>query len=93
MFWKRKKWIDPSIEFIRKQNEDDALQRSEYAKAVSIEGVKPSVEGNKVIFYAPELRTLYGSTGLDRNYKWYKNDKGQLYRKEIFETTWFCKMY
>jgi hypothetical protein len=91
MFWKRKT-DDPCAAFIERQNREDAEQRAEYAKAISIEGVKPSIEGNKVIFYAPELVTLYGSTGLDRNYKWFKNDKGQLYRKEIFETTWLCKL-
>lgn len=78
-----------------------------YAEAKHIEGCNPSVDGNKVIFDAPELESKIeqkgdgitlvmhtGSVKLDMHSsrKVFKNNQGQVHRIEVFNTM-RCRMY
>lgn len=92
----KKKEPDPILEYIRNQDAQIAAHEAEMEFTPALD-VEPSVEGNKVIFDAPELETfieskgdgynikmLTGSVGLHGNRKIFKNDRGQTTRVELF---------
>ncbi len=94
----RKTKSDPMLEYIRKQDLKLALEEAEYHAARPVSGAIPSIEGNKVIFDAPELESIIeskcggiffvmhtGSIALEGNKKVFKNDKGEVHRIEIFQ--------
>jgi hypothetical protein len=95
--FKREQEPDPMLHIIREQEALIAMEQFEYASVVALD-VKPSVEGNKVIFDAPELESKIegkcdgmtfvmhtGSIGLEGNRKVFRNDYGQAHRIEIFQ--------
>lgn len=93
----KKKYPDPILEYIRNQDIQIAEHEAEMRCTPAL-NVKPSVEGNKVIFDAPELETFIecdmgngntlkintGSVGLHGNRKIFKNTRGQTTRIELF---------
>ena len=91
-----KRTPDPILEYIRKQDIAIAEHEAEMLSTTAIDA-KPSVEGNKVIFDAPELETyiegkcegmtLRFATGrieLCGNKKIFKNSRGETTRIELF---------
>lgn len=90
---------DPIYAEVSAWNAETDRVEALYAEAKSIDGITPSIEGNKVVFDDPELESKIeskceginfvmhtGSIELDipNSRKIFKNDSGKIHRIEVF---------